>query len=329
MSFFSSRPQAKAALDAAAADLSALLAPTHFTGISPAGTPNVNLISGFNGATHVDTNWDLQYTNPATGALDTIASPTIAADTMKVFVGMNAIGAGFLGEGAPGGAQIAVGATGSGSQVVGATANMQNLSNTYMGRGAGPTISSFTGSLTLGGTTASFSLNLGVLLGSLSFNNDTDGVNGTDSLATLDNFWHYNHLTAVASGKSDFYSVALHELMHTLGFGASDTWTGKASGTTWLGANGIAANGGTGANLIDPDGAHIRSGYMSTNIYTGLAQESPMDPSLSFGTRKMMTAIDVAVLKDLGYTVAPVPEPGSALLFSGAALGALLARRRR
>ena len=71
MNFFSLRPQAKAALDAAAADLSALLAPTHFTGISPSGTPNVDLISGVNGGTHVDANWDLEYTNPATGVSPT------------------------------------------------------------------------------------------------------------------------------------------------------------------------------------------------------------------------------------------------------------------
>src|SRR5690348_15976337 len=67
MNFFSSRPEAKSALDAAAADLSALLAPTHFTGISPSGTPNVDLISGVSGGTHVDANWDLGYTDPATG----------------------------------------------------------------------------------------------------------------------------------------------------------------------------------------------------------------------------------------------------------------------
>ena len=117
MNFFGSRPQAKAAVDAAAADLNALLAPTHLTAIGPTGTPNIDLISGVNGATHADTNWDFQYTDPTTGTITTITSPTLATDTVKVFVGMSGLGAGLLGQGSPGGAKIGVSASGSGSQV--------------------------------------------------------------------------------------------------------------------------------------------------------------------------------------------------------------------
>ena len=54
-----------------------------------------------------------------------------------------------------------------------------------------------------------------------------------------------------------------------------------------------------------------------------------MDPSLTIGTRKDLTAMDVAFLQDLGYSVAPVPEPGSFALLSGAAAFLLISRRRR
>ncbi len=317
--FFSLRPQAKAAVDAAAADLSALLAPTNFSAISPLGIPNVNAITGTNGITQVTADWDYIYSNPSTGAEVTLISPSIAANSVKVFVGMNAMAGfdGILGDGAPGGASVWVSASGLGSQLAGAMANMQSASNTYIGRGAGPVISTFNDTLTLQSTTSAFSLILGAAFGSVSFNNDTNNNGSPDTLAQLDAFWQYDHTSPVAAGKNDLYSVALHEMLHTLGFGSSDTWTGKTSGSTWLGTNGVAQNGGSGVNMLSADGGHLRDGMMSSNIYTGLAQEVAMDPSLTTGTRKQLTAMDVALLKDLGYTVAPVPEPGGLMLCLG------------
>jgi hypothetical protein len=67
---------------------------------------------------------------------------------------------------------------------------------------------------------------------------------------------------------------------------------------------------------------------MSTVFGTATAQEAAMDPDLTSGTRKMLTALDAAALTDIGWNVAAVPEPTSAL-FAAFAGGVMLAVRRR
>ena len=52
----------------------------------------------------------------------------------------------------------------------------------------------------------------------------------------IDANWHFNSATNPTGGKVDFYSVALHELAHALGFGATNEWDSLVSGTTFIGA---------------------------------------------------------------------------------------------
>ncbi len=325
--FFGLRPVAKAAVDAAAADLSALLSPTNLSATSPAGSPNVNSITGTNGSTSVSADWDLYYNNPSTNVSTAVTSPNLSANAFTVYVGMRGLG-GALGEGSTADAGLNLSASGFGSELAGATSNLQSASNSYMGRGSGPSIGTLTGSLTLGSNSAGYSLSYGPSLASLSISNDTNNNGITDSLGTLDAFWHYNHTTAVTAGKFDLYTIALHEILHGLGIGASDNWTNLSSGTTWLGVNAQALNGGSGAGLLDIDGAHLASGLMSTNLYTGLAQEVALDSAQTSGQRKQLTQLDAAFLKDIGYQVATVPEPGAFVLLMSASV-ILVFRRRR
>ena len=150
----------------------------------------------------------------------------------------------------------------------------------------------------------------------------------TDSAATLANYWHYDRSTAVAAGKNDMYSVALHELMHVIGFGSSFTWDSKRIGSNWTGTNVIALTG-SGINALTVDGAHILDSTMSTRILDGTAQEAVMDPSITAGTRKTLTQLDLAYLRDLGYATV-VPEPSvSVLLLIAIGMSSAGRRRRR
>ncbi len=55
-----------------------------------------------------------------------------------------------------------------------------------------------------------------------------------------------------------------------------------------------------------------------------------MTPSITTGTRKIMTDTDQAFLQDMGYTTTTVvPEPSTYGLMGVGALAAGLARRRR
>jgi hypothetical protein len=125
------------------------------------------------------------------------------------------------------------------------------------------------------------------------------------------------------AGKDDFYSVALHELLHALGFGVSETWDSLVSGNNWLGAQ-ASAFAGSGVNLVEP--GHVASGKMSVRLSDGLPQESVMDPTLTEGTRKKLTTLDLAFLRDIGYIT--IPEPGTATALLLGTLITLSTRRR-
>ena len=134
----------------------------------------------------------------------------------------------------------------------------------------------------------------------------------------------------MAAGLHDFYSVALHELLHAVGFGTSATWDSLVSGTDYLGTEGIAANGGNGVGLVNGGGDHLAMGAMSLRILDEVLQEAALNPDLTVGTRKYLTEPDLAVMRDLGlktFPVSAVPEPSSLALF--ALCGTSFCGRRR
>lgn len=113
--------------------------------------------------------------------------------------------------------------------------------------------------------------------------------------------WYFDSNTSTTESFSgfDFYSVALHELGHTLGFSTADSFKNHISSDIFTGTA-VSALTGSG-QAVTADG-HWAEGL------SYLGQETAMDPSIATGQRKLFTELDFAAMKDLGWEVSPVPE---------------------
>jgi hypothetical protein len=119
----------------------------------------------------------------------------------------------------------------------------------------------------------------------------------------LYNDWHFDLNTAPANNETDFFSVAVHELAHLLGFGTATSFDVLANGTTFSGTNATSIYGSN--PTLNFDQMHWAQGTTST-LPGGGAQETAMDPDIADGTIKQFTLLDFAALKDIGWEV-PTP----------------------
>lgn len=317
--FFGTNAAAKAAVEQAATDIS-----THIT---TELAPVTSSYSGKDGFTTTTFNWQYLFTNPTDGSSATIASPSLAANTIKIFVGVQEMADDSLASGGPGGVNLGISATSISPTYLQNALDIASVnSNNGIGRGAGPVIHNISNTSSFAGYPGSYDLDIGVGIGNLWFDVDTDNKRGTDDTATLDSFWHFDHTTSPAADKYDFYSVALHEILHTLGLGLSETWDDQISGSTnWTGSEAIRVNG-TGNGLIESGSGHITSETTSARLSDRLPQIAAMASNLNQGERRELTELDSAILIDLGYTT--VPEPTS-LIFLGSIFPLLLFRRKK
>jgi hypothetical protein len=236
---FFSDPARKAVLNAAADVFEARMTGETFSAITP--SPGNSLT--------------LNFDHPSTGTPTSIVDPTIAANTLTIYVGAQDLAGSTLGIGGP----VGWGASGS----IVALANARNTST-----------------------------NFDPLAGMMSFDTPRSWYFDSD-VSTLEDF----------SGMFDFYSVALHELGHVLGFGTSAAFTADVSAGTYTGAAAVALHGG--AVPLHGDSAHFQSGLLSGG------NPVLMDPSISSNTREIATDLDFAVFSDIGYSISAVPEASS------------------
>jgi hypothetical protein len=120
--------------------------------------------------------------------------------------------------------------------------------------------------------------------------------------------WHFG-LDAPPAGKVDFYSVAIHELAHLLGFGTAASFTTTyTSGTSFTGPKAKADNGGADVPLTPGEVplAHW-SNSVQGKVGGALVQAAMSDIALR--QRKPFTSIDFAAMDDIGYILA---RPGDA-----------------
>ena len=116
-----------------------------------------------------------------------------------------------------------------------------------------------------------------------------------------DTSWSYQVNTPEV-GKPDFISVALHEIGHVLGLGASATFDSFVDIGVFTGPNAKAVTNGVGIPL-NPAFNHIGSGLVGG--------PAVMEPSLQYGTRTLPTDLDKAILADIGYEIKGFSKQGS------------------
>ncbi len=209
--------------------------------------------------------WSLRFNNPSTGELAELDNPTIEEDQLLVFVGGRDLGGDTLGAG------------GAGGWVASGTSSFLNL---VEGRGQ----SGATGP-------ESGQTDTSLWGGSMVFDTDTN--------------WHFGLTTEGLDGTEfDFYSVALHELVHVLGFSESTpAYMNLVSPSgEFLGANSMAVSDDT--SLLPGDFGHWNEGLESAG------QEVLMDPTFSRGIRKLATPLDFASMQDIGWELTPDRWPG-------------------
>ncbi len=96
---------------------------------------------------------------------------------------------------------------------------------------------------------------------------------------------------------NDFYSTAMHEIAHVLGFGTAAAHFALVSEATFVGPAAVAVFGRPVP--LTESGVHFQSSVLSDGTVT------LMDSSRTIGTRTPPTTLDRAVMIDLGYELAP------------------------
>lgn len=266
--FFPPGSQARAAIEATASFYSGILNDT-FSAIS---TPPDLHSATFSGIASWD--WSLNFPNPSTGAQVELHNQSIAADEYRIYVGARNLSGSTLGIGGPGGSGWSSDNNG-GFFTQGEINQINQIRSDFQA--------------------------------DVEHRDETSGFAGWGGAITFDSsgtVWHFNHNTAPTAGTNDFLSVAIHEMGHALGFGASSQWSALASGGFFTGAYAGAEFGSA-----PPLGAsgHWASGTMSRIYGTNTPQEAAMDPEITAGTRKRLTSLDAAALKDIGWSINEPP----------------------
>lgn len=203
--------------------------------------------------------FDISFFRPDTGDLLTIPRFSVAANKIVVFAGAHDLD-GSIAEGGPGG---------------------------YSGRGSAGFLDNAR-SRGQQGALLALETDFGPWGGAVSFNSNSNWYFDSD-VKTDEPF----------PGQLDFYSVAMHELAHVLGFSSAESFDNLSSDGFFAGSSVNALYGAGPSLAIDGHWAPLLR-YMG--------QEAAMGPNISAGERTRFTDLDYAAMKDIGWEVSPVPE---------------------
>ncbi len=137
-----------------------------------------------------------------------------------------------------------------------------------------------------------------------------DSIGGSITVNTSFSWYDDTDLTtsadATASGSFDFYSVMAHEIGHLMGFSNIwEAWKANKSGNLWQGAFGKAAYNNQPVP-IDPSSQSHFGTLNASHINCGC--HPSMSVAIPTNTRRGVSELDFALLKDIGYSVSASPQ---------------------
>jgi hypothetical protein len=112
--------------------------------------------------------------------------------------------------------------------------------------------------------------------------------------------WDFSLVTPDPS-KTDFISIALHEMGHIFGIGTSPIFKSLGNGAFFNGVNSRSLNGGNPVPL-ETNLAHVKEGFNNNTIL--------LDPIYN-GNRNLPTNFDLALLADIGYEISGFTTQGT------------------
>ena len=240
-----------------------------------------------------DNTWEAMFDDPAGGQLVTITDLSVAADTLVVFVGGRDLGGGELARGGPGG----VGGTGSDEWL-----------DTIRGRGEEHGFGSGATDFGPWGGFITFDTRLDPYAppssgGGLPFITDPGGGYDPDARD-----WNFNPDAEPDPWQNDFYTVAVHELAHVLGFGTSESWNTYVDAGNALYTGPTAASQNAGPVGLDGTLGHWQADTTHHVFPDGTLQPALMNPDVEAGESRSLTNLDVAALVDVGWELTTEPE---------------------
>lgn len=127
--------------------------------------------------------------------------------------------------------------------------------------------------------------------------NDFGPWGGSIAFDTTANWYFGADAEGIQADEADFVTTAVHEFIHLLGFGVSDSWNRLVSGNSFTGANARSEYDGSGNVPLSPDRQHWQVDLEDNGL------ETIMDPDQFAGTRKTATPLDYAALEDIGWSI--------------------------
>jgi hypothetical protein len=216
--------------------------------------------------------WTVLAQNPQTGAIENIPNPTVDEDVIIVFAGARELGGNTRGVGGVAGFNAS---------------GFSDWFSRIRGRG-----------------------NPGADVSQADADQATDFA-PSFGFVSFDISTNFNFSSSPDPTRTDFLSVALHELGHVLGIGVAASWDNHISGQSFTGPASLFAAGGPPA--VEADGGHFaqslssRPAFGSFATAHGLLGSVLMRPSLNTlpGQLIVATDLDLAALVDIGWEVVP------------------------